>query len=589
MFVFETCKIDRKNFKSYYFTGLKKELTLTRPEDIPRYFKKLEKLSEKYYLAGFFSYELGYFLEDIFNYKKEDKFPLAFFGVYEQPAVYDHLKDKWEAGNFRYPPRHKFKAKNLKLNMSRPEYVEKILKIKEHIRAGNIYQANFTLKYKFDFKGDPLSFYRDLKLRQKAGYNVFMEAGNFRILSFSPELFFKKEERSLNVKPMKGTVKRGKNIWGDREKKEFLENDPKNRAENVMIVDLLRNDMGRISMPGSVKVEKLFEVEKFRTLFQMTSTVKSRLEKGTKIFDIIKALFPSGSVTGAPKIKSMQILSRLEKEERKIYCGALGFFGPGGKAKFNVPIRTVLIEDNSARMGVGGGIVYDSKPEQEYEECKTKARFLTGGYGEDFKLIETLLYDGKLKDVSAHLKRMKNSADYFEFKFNEDKIKEDLRRTISGLDGGKYKVRILVDRAGKIKTECNSYRDIQNYKIKFSKVNTDPENIFLYHKTTIRKIYDKELNKARGQGFYDIIFCNKKGQVTEGAITNIYLEKNGVKYTPPVNSGLLNGTLRDKLVKRGEVKEKVLYPEDVKDADEVFLSNSVIGLKKVRFSGCKEA
>ncbi len=582
MFIFETCKTDQKNFRSHYFINPKNILVLADRDNMEGYFKKLENLSQKYYLAGFFSYELGYFLEDLFDCQNDNNFPLAVFGVYDKPAIYNHLKDKWEAGNFRYPPKRDFKVENLKLNMSRPEYVKKILEIKEHIKAGDIYQANYTAKYKFDFSGDPLSFYRDLKLKQEAGYNVFMNWNKFHILSISPELFFKKNKNILTVKPMKGTVKRGKNIKGDKKNKKFLKNDPKNRAENVMIVDLMRNDMGRVSEPGTVKVKKLYEVEKFKTLFQMTSTVKSRLEKCTEIYDILKALFPSGSVTGAPKIKSMQILSRLEKEKRHIYCGAMGFFGPGGQAKFNVPIRTMLLEDKKGEMGVGGGIVYDSKPEQEYRECKTKARFLTGGCKNNFKLIETLLYDGKLKDVNAHMRRLKNSAEYFGFNFNKNKIVGDIGKTVEKLKPEKYKVRVLVGGTGSVNTKHIPVKDRKKYTVKFANKRTDPDNIYLYHKTTNRDLYEKELKKARGAGFYDVIFCNKRGEITEGAITNIYLEKDGTKYTPPLKSGLLNGTVREKLLKQGKVKEKTLYPEELKDAGSVFISNSVIGLKRTK-------
>ncbi|MFW6129759.1 MAG: aminodeoxychorismate synthase component I [Atribacterota bacterium] len=581
-FLFETNKIDKENNKSYYFTDPIKILTLDSHKEMNDYFSKIQKLSKRYYIAGFLSYELGYLFEDIFRYKKHSGFPLAVFMVFNQPAVYDHIKKKYISHHFKYPKYSGYSLKDLHINLPKNQYINKVNKIKKHIQKGDIYQANYTLKYKFNFNGEPLDLYRDLKQKQSVGYNSFMRFGDCSIVSISPELFFYKNKKYIKVKPMKGTIKRGKNIQQDRNNMVFLSKDKKNRSENVMIVDLLRNDLSRISEYGSVKVPALFEVEKYETLFQMTSTIESELKRDISIYDIIKNIFPSGSVTGAPKIKSMQILKDIEKEERKAYCGGVGYFTPLGEAKFNVAIRTILIDKNEGEMGIGGGIVYDSDPESEYEECKIKAKFLTMEKPKEFKIIETLLYDKKFMDIDSHLNRMEDSAEYFNFKYNRDKIKTGLNKLRENLNHGKYKIRILLNKNGEIKIERARVKDTSKLMIIISNHKTDPEDVFLFHKTTNRNIYDKELEKARKKGFYDVIFFNKYNQLTEGAVTSIYIEKNGIKYTPKINCGLLNGTIRKKLIKEGKVEEKVLYLRDLKEAENIYISNSIIGFRKAQ-------
>ena len=348
-------------------------------------------------MAGFFSYELGYLFEkrlQIFN-KKSD-FPLALFCAYDTPNIFDHREDRFINGDFHIPSENQnYEMRNAILSVPENEYHKNINKIRESIKKGDIYQANYTMKYHFDFSGSPLGLYNDLKKNQSAAYNVFAEFDDYHILSISPELFFRKKGNKITVKPMKGTVNRGKNIYEDRVKSRFLQADEKNRSENVMIVDLLRNDIGKISETGSVRVKKLYEIEKYNTLFQMTSTIESRLLKNISIRQLIQSIFPSGSVTGAPKIRSMEIINELENDERKIYTGAIGFFEPSGDAVFNVAIRTVLLRGNRGVMGIGGAIVYDSNPEDEFQECLLKGNFLLQHPPGDFQLIETILFDKK--------------------------------------------------------------------------------------------------------------------------------------------------------------------------------------------------
>jgi len=554
--------------KEYYFKNPVKTLILNNSKNLTRFFSEIDRLRRKYFVAGFLSYELGYLLEKkLKKHLKNPKFPLALFAAYKR---YENKK--------RIKCSEKYSIKHLEINETKKNYIKNIKKIKKFLKNGETYQINYTIKYKFFFSGDYFKFFKDLEEKQNADYNAFIKFGNKYILSLSPELFFFKNKRTITVKPMKGTIERGKNLSEDRTNKNCLKKDLKNRSENVMIVDLLRNDLGKISEEKSVKVKKLFEIEKYTTLFQMTSTIHSSLKKRISLYKLIKAIFPSGSITGAPKIRSMEIIRKIEKEDRKIYTGSIGFFTPEDRAIFNVSIRTILIENNIGEMGIGSGIVIDSDEHKEFEECKLKANFLTLNR-KDFKIIETILFKNKFFNLNEHLERMEKSAKYFDFKFNKKSILKELFKKSRALKGN-FKFRILLNKTGKIETEFLPINFPKVFRIKFSKFKTDPENIFLYHKTTNRNLYKKELEKAKKEGFFDVIFTNKYGEITEGAITNIYIEKNKKIYTPKIKSGLLNGIIRKKLLLKGKITEKVITFKDLKTADNIYISNSIIGLKK---------
>ncbi len=391
------------------------------------------------------------------------------------------------------------------------------------------------------------------------------------------------------ARPMKGTIRRGRDLREDSEIKRQLENCLKNRSENVMIVDLLRNDLGRISATGSVRVPKLFNVERYETLFQMTSDIESRLKRRYSDFDIFSHIFPSGSVTGAPKIKTMEIVRELEKEPRNVYTGSIGFFSPKGCSAFNVAIRTLLIDSKKkiGEMGVGSGIIYDSGPKQEFAECRLKANFLVKKL-EHFQLIETMLWrpNKVYMLLNEHLKRLENSARYFGFVYKRQDILTALRRLSMRLRQNTYRVRLLLYKDGRIKLEASLLESQRprEAKVCLSTKRTQIHNPFLYHKTTNRKIYDQEYKRCRRLGFYDVIFTNEKGEITEGAISNIFIRKNGTLFTPPKACGLLDGVYRRYLInsKRYKVKERILFKKDLLCADEIYLSNSVRGLVRVR-------
>jgi len=328
-------------------------------------------LKKGYFLAGFFSYEAGYAFEKKLFQKDHFNFPLLVFGVYSPEKV--------SSTPYRpsfFPRKKKISPLNPVFNLDYPKYKEKIDAIRALIAEGETYQITFCVKSKFQYADDPKELYQNLLDYQPVPYPAYLDCGDFKIASLSPEMFLKSDGKRITVKPMKGTLFRDGSIWNNLTGKRWLHNDPKNRAENIMICDLLRNDLGRICRTGTVKTTKVYEVAKYRTVYQMTSTVQGDLRENVSLYDLFSSIFPSGSVTGTPKIRAMEIIRDLEEEERRIYTGTIGFISPNGEAFFNVPIRTILLNGPEAEMGIGGGITYYSTPEGEYDECQVKARFL---------------------------------------------------------------------------------------------------------------------------------------------------------------------------------------------------------------------
>lgn len=580
----ETNRFDRDNYRSYLFSNPLKIISCYRLEDVKDAFFELEDfLSKGYYAAGFISYEAGFsFEENLKGLRLDPGFPLIWFGIYKKPIIFRHREkiDLFTNKNSTYS------INNLRFNISRKKYVDNIKKIKNFIKRGDTYQVNYTFKYKFNFSGSLHGFYEDLKSKQSVSYSSRIKTPEFSILSLSPELFFRKNKALMEVRPMKGTIDRGRDADQDRRNIEILSQSLKDRSENVMIVDLLRNDLGRISRAGTVATERLFEVERYETLLQMISIVKAKLKKNVSLYELFRAIFPSGSVTGAPKISTMKIINSLEKEPRRVYTGSAGFFAPNGDAVFNVAIRTVLINNKTKKgeMGVGSGVVIDSEPYKEFEECKLKADFITKKKA-DFKLIETILWqpDKGYFLLKEHIDRLSSSCEYFNFKFD----KKYIRRMLKGLEKefknrSDYRVRLLLGSDGNVKS---SFSRISNnavvQKVRFSDKRVSSRHVFLYHKTTDRELYNKEHKKWKKKGYFDIIFTNEKNQITEGAISNIIIKKGKAYYTPPVESGLLNGVFRKSLLKKIPLKEKVLYKKDVLCANEVYMVNSVRGMKRV--------
>ena len=505
------------------------------------------------YVAVMLSYEAAPAFDSALVAHEPSEFPLAWASVFENSSEV---------------------ATNLGVNsnswsplVDRDEYDRAVARIRELIAAGDTYQVNYSFPLTSSFSGDAYELYRNLCLAQGAPYSAYLDLGRFKVLCLSPELFFERRGNHVVTRPMKGTVKRGRWLEEDRELARWLGESVKDRAENVMIVDLLRNDLGKVAVPGSVRVSSLFDLERFETVWQMTSTVEATLKDRTSLVDLMTALFPCGSITGAPKIRTMQIIRELERFPRSAYTGTIGFLKPGGDCIFNVAIRTVVIdtETNVATFGVGGGVTIDSTAEREYEECLVKSRFLHASPVE-FQLFESiLLEDGEYFLLSRHLERLRNSATYFGFSFPEQEISSVLDQIAARNPSGAFKVRLVLWKDGQIKTQISLIENADSMnKIALATYPVDSSDRFLYHKTTLRDYYSE-----------DVIFWNERNEVTESRIANVVVSIDGQLFTPPVSSGLLPGTFREQLLAEGKIMERVITVEEFKNAREFFLINSV--------------
>lgn len=578
--IFETLTKNEEG-KNYIFRNPKYIIEAFSLEEVEKTMRLIQEgVSKGYYAAGYMTYEAGFAFEDKLKRKyggKNWRNPLIWFGMYEEKEKSLYLEPKVE-GSYRID--------NFKFNEKIDDYIEKIHEIKGHIKQGDTYQINFTGKIDFEFEGDPFLLYSKIKRKQSAGYTAFIKNKYGSFLSFSPEMFFKKTGDIIISKPMKGTAARGKNIEDDNNIVKNLKKSEKNCAENIMIVDLIRNDIGKISEIGSVCVTKLFEVEKYETVFQMTSTIEARLKKDIGYLEIFKALFPCGSITGAPKFSSMEIINQLEKSERGIYTGTIGYIEPNNDGVFNIAIRTVEInDDKKGLMGVGSGIVWDSDAFEEYEECLLKSKFLTDNM-EEINLIESLyLYKGKYRFLERHIRRMENASDYFCFKFSKTEFKKMLEENIGKTEkNNKYKVRMSLVKDGKMILN-NEIIDKkikkQSLKIVVADKKTDSDNKYLYFKTNKRDIYNSVFSDIQKKGYDEAIFVNEKEEVTECCNNNIIIKKDGKYYTPPSECGLLKGTMIENLLeKMDSLSERIITLEELKNADKVYICNSVRGVRE---------
>lgn len=524
-------------------------------------FSQIEILRKRQntYLLGYIRYEA----KDIFLGKKiKSKYPLLYFEVFEGFSNFSATKSN-------ICPRIKIKPE-----INYKEYNQAIKQIKKEIAEGNTYEVNYTYDYKVKADLNGFELYNSILPQQITPYNTYIKNEYEEILSFSPELFFELQNNKIKTKPMKGTIKRGLTTKEDKKNIEFLKNDIKNRAENVMIVDLLRNDLGKIAKTGTVKVDKLFEIETHKTVHQMTSEISAELEDNYTLYDIFNAIYPCGSITGAPKRSTMEIIEKIEASKREIYCGAIGLITPE-KTIFSVPIRILQKHNNQKDFScrVGGAIVWDSTAKEEWEETLTKIKFLKTDTS-NFQLIETILVENKkLKYKTKHFNRMKKSAKDFGFKFNSDILKIN-----PGKDGI---LRILLNKDGIFETQILPLNSIKTNKVKVSKTPVSSKENFLRHKTTFRPWYENSMKKIKSGEIFDEIFFNEYGELTEGARSNIVLQINNELFTPSLKCGLLNGTLRQSLLEKGRIKEKILYLEDLKKAEQIFCINSVRGMVKV--------
>lgn len=540
-------------------------------------------LARGLHAAGFFSYELGYILEPKLAHllPAHRKMPLLWFGLYSGPrAMPGNEVQAWLTQEAIGDPA----LGALAHTWNSTAYLERFEEVQNKIRAGDIYQLNLTFKAKFNLQGSPLALYRDLRLKQRVLYGGLVDTGDVTILSASPELFIEQHGRMISTRPMKGTAPRAGTLADDKDVRLELSTDIKSRAENLMIVDLMRNDLGRIAELGSVGVTDLFTVETFKTLHQMTSGVTATLKNGIGIEDLLKAIFPPGSVTGAPKIRAMELIRALETEPRGVYCGAIGRFAPNGEALFNVAIRTAVIDRSGAgEMGIGSGVVADSQGTKEYAECLLKMKFLTDPVRR-FELIETMLYDGDKGFwlFEYHLKRLETSAAYFAFAFDKARVEAALNAAVTGKTGERLRVRLVLDEDGKISVTAapqpaQAPDAVMRYIVSDTRLSSS--DLFLYHKTTRRYLYDHEWTHfSQSLGADEVIYLNEHGELAEGSRTTIFIERDGKLLTPRLSVGLLPGTLRQTLIDQGRAEEAALHLDDLAKADAVYLGNSVRGL-----------
>ncbi len=612
-FVFlDSSRPDQENCHSFLFTDSLNHLQYRVGDEAEEFLGQLEGwLGKGYYLAGWIGYEFGSRLEQRLagwggkaNCKGQ---LLADLGVYRAPRIFDHRTGEGEIPPAKGRPLvYGWDMQDLQPNVDQPTYLQAIKRLKEYIAAGDTYQVNYTLKLLFRWSGSAEGLYLDLRHNQTVPYGAYICSGGERILSFSPELFFRRDSQGLVVRPMKGTSRRGDTPEEDRLLREGLSLDAKNRSENVMIVDLLRNDLARLmhsSGKGEVRVSSLFDVETYESLLQMTSTVEARFAARQSLgnlglVDVFRALFPCGSVTGAPKIRTMEIIAELEKEDRGVYTGAIGYLAPDATMVFSVPIRTVVLRGERGEMGIGSGIIHDSDPEQEWRECLLKGRFLSHCLPR-FQLLETMLWrpDSGYWLLDEHLQRLACSAEHFFFRFPGDRIRAELQERAGSFAGTCMRVRLTLGKDGMCQitvTPCDPPEMLELPEIprapeqvlpqvEFSSQTTDRASIWLRHKTTRREMYDGEFKSARERGLYDVIFCNEAGEVTEGSIASIILFGDGMYKTPPLDCGLLPGLMREHLLadRQRPIRQCVLRAEDVLRAEAIFLCNSVRGLVRV--------
>lgn len=583
----DTAKPDRENHRSLLFTDPVEVLQISRPADLPRLLEQIERrVDSGYHAAGYIHYECGQAFESVTDAAPSvetdsDTPPPAWFGIYDEPReVSSGPLVNAAAAEVDEPT-----VGDARFSLRRPDYNERFERIKHHIREGDVYQINFTGHVQFDYAGAPVALYRRLRSNQRVPYGAFLRTSHETILCLSPELFFRREGNEITARPMKGTIRRGRTLEEDLQLRRRLADDEKSRAENLMIVDLLRNDLSRVAQPTSVNVSSMFSTETYDTVTQMTSTVTARLRANTTYRDLFRALFPCGSVTGAPKVRAMQLIHRLEPEPRGIYCGSIGYISPDRRAAFNVAIRTVVLRNGRGRMGTGSGIVWDSDNDLEYEECTLKTEFLTRSTP-DFHLIESILWADEYRLLERHLDRIERSARYFAFPFSRAAIRDELEKHERQLrPGTTYKIRLCLHDTGscevshaRIETEAN-----EPWMIRIAEPRIDAANRYRYHKTSQRKQLDELHCRAADEGYDEIVFLNTRGEVTEGSRSNIFIRRGDTYLTPPVGSGLLPGVYRSYLLDTlTKSEEQVLYPEDLETADDIYLCNAIRGMCSAR-------
>jgi para-aminobenzoate synthetase/4-amino-4-deoxychorismate lyase len=479
-------------------------------------------------------------------------------------------------------------------NVDEAQFTDAINRIRAYIAAGDTYQVNYTYRLRFDAFGSIFALYQRLRARQPVPYGALIglpDGG--AVLSFSPELFVRHAGGTLLARPMKGTAPASEDEAINAERAASLALDPKNRAENLMIVDLLRNDLGRVAQTGSVAVPKLFEVTRFGAVLQMTSTVQARLREDVTLNEVFAALYPCGSITGAPKRRTMEIIDELEPDPRGLYTGAIGWFDPPrdgrafGDFCLSVPIRTLALEPGEqlrrGELGVGAGIVFDSDAQGEYAECQLKARFLTG-LANEFELFETIKaswQDGP-RHLDLHLARIKASAAYFGLPFDEEAAAKIVIDACLGLpsEAGIHRLRLALGAHGELAITSAPLAPLtEPVYLVLAETTTQSSDVFLRHKTSIRTRYDAAWRAAEAEGAFDALFFNERGELTEGGRSNVFVRLGGHWFTPPLSCGLLPGVMRSVMLgaPAWDAREGVITRAMLDKADGIVVCNALRG------------
>lgn len=549
-------------------------LEAAEPQGLFALFERLEEArQEGLWAVGWVAYEAAPALDPALAVRTSANESIAAFGLFRPPT-------------FGIPaPAEAIALPDLEADLGESAYSRAVAEIRGAIAAGETYQVNFTFPMKARYDEAPERLFSKLAATSRAPYAAFLDCGERAVISLSPELFFELEGDLLTMRPMKGTRARGRFLEEDRRRAEELATSPKERAENLMIVDMVRNDLGRLARPGSVAVERLFALERYPTVWQMTSTVSARTDAG--LLEIFRGLFPCASVTGAPKSRTMQWISRLEAGARGVYCGAIGWAAPGRKARFSVAIRTAVVDRarRTLEYGVGSGVVWDSTPAAEYAECLTKARAI-GAPPSTFSLIETMLWQhrGGVRWLECHLRRLAQSADHFDIPVEVEEWRRAIFAAIgevSTLSSKRLKLRCELRADGAFRVVSSEEpRARRLWRVRLAESPVDSADARLFHKTSDRTLYEAAGAEARAAGADEAILWNERGELTEGTRTNLVLDLDGSWVTPSRESGLLAGVCRQVLLDRRRIREAVLRKNDLGRAQAIYLTNSLRGLMR---------
>jgi para-aminobenzoate synthetase/4-amino-4-deoxychorismate lyase len=591
----DDCDAGAADPRSRLHTGFIGALSCDSAAELPALFEQMQQaLRQGRHAVGLFAYELGAQMQRIDRGRPAQSLaqPLAQVLLFERCERLSATQvEHWLATQAQ----QRAGIANVSASVDEAQFSAAIARIHAYIEAGDTYQVNYTYRLRFDAYGAPAALYRRLRERQPVPYGALIVLPDgAAVLSFSPELFIRHAQHMLTAQPMKGTAAASGDAQQDAVRAAALAADPKNRAENLMIVDLLRNDLGRIASVGSVQVPQMFHVERYSGVLQMTSTLHARLRDDVSLADVFAALYPCGSITGAPKRRTMQIIDELEPDARGIYTGAIGWFdAPDGARRIgdfclSVPIRTLALQapgDDGVRkgeMGVGAGIVHDSVAADEYAECRLKASFLAG-LPNDFELFETMhaLRDDGCRHLDLHLRRLLSSARYFGFACDEARIRATLRQACGALPpGAPHRLRAALNQDGECRVQCAPLAPLNEpVGVLLARDRTDARDLFLKHKTTVRERYDAAWRGAEAQGAFDTLFFNAAGELTEGGRSNVFLKLDGCWYTPPLAAGVLPGVMRAVLLAdpAWNACERRLTLGDLRSAEQIVVCNALRG------------